>query len=156
MLAREAALAACINVLLALAITWLRYGSYSSVPVWGLSGLVADAVPSTVLPVTLMSVALTLVVRRRQRALVALGLPQATFRSRLRQLPEGLIARALALAALALAVVLPVTALMFSASGAQHVSLAGAMTVRLLQACLLGVVCGPVIVVRTLCEPATR
>jgi hypothetical protein len=152
LLAREAVLSALINMALAGSITWLRFGGDAQVPVWGLSGLVADAVPSTVLPVLLMTMAITLIARRRQRMMQSAGAPLARCRSRLRHAPSGVIARALALATLALAVVLPATALGFSLFDAPGIRLTAAVTLKLAQAAMLGVVLGPVAVICVLSE----
>ncbi len=100
----------------------------------------------------LMTMAITLIARRRQRMTESAGAPQARCRSRLRHAPSGVIARALALAILALAVVLPVTALGFSIFGAPGIPLTTAVTLKLAQAAVLGAVLGPVAVVCVLSE----
>jgi len=148
LLAREALVSAVINVVLSGGIAWARFGHQPRIPVWGTSGLLLDAVPSTALPVLLMSVALTLIVRQRlkQSPVMVDGPTLVTC------LPKSLPMRALALALLSTLLLVAISGFVFTLFGTQWVSTISTMTIKCVQAAVIGLILGPIIVVRTLYE----
>jgi hypothetical protein len=150
---REALIAAGINMTIGAGVTCLLFGRLAEVPVWGAGGLVVDTLPSTLVPVALMTLGLSTGIRRGLKAGKVPRLPPDFGRWRpIAMLPANLILRSLTLAAAAAAIAVPVTALVYLGLGSVTLPFGRALALKLLQFALEGLVLGPVVVLRVMQE----
>jgi hypothetical protein len=152
-LIREALIAAGINMAIGTAVTCFLFGRLAQVPVWGAGGLVVDTIPSTLVPVAMMTLGLSSGMRRRIKA-GKVPHPPAGFRlwPLIEMLPANLILRSLTLALAAAAIAVPLTALGYWLMGAVTLPFGRALALKLVQFGLEGLVLGPVVVLRVLHE----
>jgi hypothetical protein len=152
-LIREALIAAGINMVIGTAVTCFMFGRLVHVPVWGAGGLVVDTIPSTLVPVAMMTLGLSSGMRRGIKSGKVPQLP-AGFRrwALIEMLPANLILRSLTLALAAAAIAVPLTALGYWATGAVTLPFGRALALKLVQFALEGLALGPVVVLRVLQE----
>ncbi len=153
LLLRDACVAAGINVAIGTTITWLVFGRVHDVPVWGGHGLVFDAIPSTFLPVLGLCFGVSSAIRQRRKtgrlAGVDSDLNTPTW---LRWMPRRVALRALCLATLTTAIVLPLTALAFRVFAIESLVLPAVFALKLAQLAMLGLLLGPIVAYRALLD----
>jgi hypothetical protein len=153
LLLQDACVAACINMAIGGTITWLMFGRLHEVPVWGRSGLVLDAIPSTFMPVLGLSFGVSSAVRQRLRAGRLAGIDRNLHVPRwMRWIPQSVPLRALALATSTTAFVLPLTALGFRLYDVASLLLPSVFALKLAQLAIIGLVVGPIVVYRVLAD----
>lgn len=101
LLTREIMVGAVMNLLLNLLAAWLTFPTGAAIAVRGSPGLARDLLPATVMPALMMSVGVTIALRRRMRGgLHVLGAPRLPF-----HLPRSIWLRTSMIAILALGLV---------------------------------------------------
>lgn len=150
---KDSLIAACINMAIGGTITWLLFGRLHQVPVWGRSGLVLDTIPSTFMPVLGLCFGISSAIRRRSKAGRLAGidveLPAPAW---MRWIPRSVPLRALSIAALTTAILLPLTALGFHLCRVESLLLPAVFTLRLTELAALGLLLGPVVVYQALLD----
>ena len=153
LLLKDSCVAACINMAIGGAITWIMFGRLHEVPVWGRSGLVLDAIPSTFMPVLGLCFGLSSAMRRRiQVGRLARIDAELNAPAWIRLLPGSMPLRALCLAALTTAAVLLVTALGFRLLNVGSLMLPSVFGVKLAQLAIIGLLLGPIVDYRALLD----
>jgi hypothetical protein len=152
-LIREALIAAGINMTIGAGVTCFLFGRLVQVPVWGAGGLVVDTIPSTLVPVAIMTLGLSTGTRRGLKAGKIPKLPVDFRRWRpIEMLPANLFLRSLVLAVAAAAIAVPLTAIGYGVMGAVTLPFGRALALKLVQFALEGLVLGPIVVLRVLHE----
>lgn len=98
----QLAVSAVLNAVISALFVWLMFGGMESIPLWGMTGLAFDLVPTTFMITLMTTIALTLVTR----ATVRRGLPRL---DRQPNLPANFLLRAVLLAVVATLLLVPLT-----------------------------------------------
>ena len=152
-LIREALISAGVNMTIGAGVTCFLFGRLAQIPVWGAGGLVVDTIPSTLVPVALMTLGLSTGIRRGLKTgkvpPLSVGFRRWTL---IDMLPANLILRSLTLAVAAAAIAVPLTALGYWVMGAVTLPFGRALELKLVQFALEGLALGPIVVLRVLHE----
>lgn len=150
---KDGCLAACINMAIGGAITWLMFGRLHEVPVWGRHGLVLDAIPSTFMPVLGLCFGISSAIRQRRKAGRLARIDRESYALRwMRRIPTSVPLRALGLAALTTVVVVPLTALGFRLCDVVSLMLPSVFALKLVQLAVIGLLLGPLVAYRALLD----
>jgi hypothetical protein len=153
LLLNDACVAACINVAIGATITWLVFGRLHEVPVWGGSGLVFDAIPSTFMPVLGLCFGVSSAIRKRSNAGRLAGIDSDLIAPAwMRWMPKPVVLRALCLATLTTAIVLPLTALGFRIFAVESLVLPVVFALKVGQLAMIGLLLGPIVAYRALLD----
>ncbi len=106
---RETAVAVLVNALIAIVIVWLLFRGSASIPVLGPQGGAFGVLPGTFMFTFLLTIGLTLALRRRVRAGTIVRSEGEVTGGLARRLPGPLLARALVLALAAEVLLVPAT-----------------------------------------------
>ena len=129
------------------------FGRLHEVPVWGWSGLVFDAIPSTFLPVLGLCFGISSAMRQRGKIGRLAGIDADPRESAwLRFIPGSVPLRALCLAALTTAIVLSLTALGFRLFDVVSLVLPSVFALKLGELAIIGLLLGPVVAYRALLD----
>ena len=156
-LAVETAISVFLNVLVSAAFAWFPFHGADYVPLWGPFGIAVDLVPTTFMITLMVSIALTLITRRRVRAgqVPALN-PTAISYPGFRWLPRQVVWRAVALAmTLTVVLVLGFVAL-FVVAGVDRLPFDRFFLFKLIYGGLLAILVTPFILAAALADPISR
>lgn len=148
--ASEMRVAAVVNSALTVLAAWLTFSDSDPVPVWGLSGVAFDLIPSTFMPVLAMSLLTPVILhlRRTKESIPACDRDELGTWSR--WLPRQLFARSFLLSCLWLVAFVPFGAVLLWSSGWTSVSLTSVLVVKALWGMAVGATVCPVIVLSSI------
>ena len=134
-LVRETAISVAINAALSAGFCWLVFGGAATVPVWGVTGLVADYVPQAFM-IGLMGSLVPGLLTRRARLTGRVGTADAG--------PKGaIVRRAIGFACASVGAALAVSATGFAASGMTTLPFATALAIKVSSGIVLALIVTP-------------
>lgn len=156
-LAVETATSVVLNIVVSAAFAWIPFHGADNVPLWGPRGIAVDLVPTTFMITLMVSIALTLITRRRVRTGQVAGLnPAVVGFSGFRWLPRQVVWRALALATALTAILVPAFVALFVVAHVELLPFDAFFVFKLIYGGLLAVVVTPVILLAALADPGRR
>ncbi len=150
-----------LNALVSAVFVWLLFRGKSEVGLWGMDGLAFDLLPTTFMITFMMTLGLSLVIRRRvgRGSAPRLGWVRAEH-PWLRFLPAWLLPRALLLAAGMMVLFVPATVGLLIAAGWHPMAIGHVYLFKVIYGALMGLVATPVILLAALADragaPATQ
>lgn len=152
-LAVETAISVVLNVLVTAAFAWFPFHDEDSVPLWGPLGIAVDLVPTTFMITLMVSIALTLITRRRVRAGHVPGLnPAAMSYPWYGWLPRQVVWRAVALGMTLTVVLVPGVIALFVLAGINLLPFDSFFLFKLIYGGLLAILITPVILTAALAD----
>jgi len=149
----ETTIAVAINAVISALFAWGLFRGAAAVPLWGAAGIGLDLVPTVFMITLMMTIALTLITRKRMRAGAIDPLRGIDAPAWLAWLPHNVLLRALALALPLTAILVPASVSVLAAAGASSMGFATFVGFKILYGAAVGALVTPIIVLRVLHEP---
>jgi len=146
-LGKQLAISAVLNAAICALFVWLMFGNLDAVPLWGLSGLAVDLIPTTFMITLMTGVALTLASRSAVRSGKLAGLQ---WRARM---PRNALLRGLLLAAIAVSLLVPFSIALLSSVWTLDWSFRTVMLFKVVYGVVLGSLVTPLVVLAALGDP---
>lgn len=150
----ETAISIAVNAAVSAAFAWGLFHDVTEVPLRGVQGIGVDLVPTVFMITLMLTLALTLVTRRRMRAGTLFGLHGGTgaLPRPLAMLPGNVLLRALVLALALTAMLVPASIALLAVAGTESMPLGAFVGFKVLYGAALGAVVTPLVLLRALAD----